>query len=487
MNKKRVLEIKEYRSGTIKYIKEDVDYLNDRCFRYNGKLPYTLSGEIGGDNVCITNRGESEVLKSCTGVIELKYERVNFETKVPTYIIFMLSYLKSAELLFDPDKSIKMEEGTNFFDAIARQFLNEFDKINRVGLLEKFVPKCDNRDYLIGRLDIEGQIKNDFNGILEFSCRHDGDLDRNNLENKIVLRATRDLIQMIVSNENVRQELKNYEDMIRNSVDLIDILPDDCDKVIFDSDNNYYRKIIGLAKIILRNRYIKSTREGESLGFSFVTHPGTVVEDFLTQMLDEVVREDFGNIFTNINGKEKFYGMVMKRGSKIPDRTLMLKSTKRYPFPIDIKYKTEDQTFDYDQIAGYGNIVPGALACTLVYPETEDKKPKKSRYIAKEYDIRKDGTKKIPEKKDRRKLYICVIDLYMNKNLNYKEFIKGTKSQVRGMIIEMLQGTIKHYLDIDMKLDNMKLSEENQKIIYQELLNIYKGGKPPELLDVETA
>lgn len=481
MNKKRPLKIKEYELGIVESldIKKDRKYLNSRYFRQNGKLPYTISGEIGTGNICITNRGSDNVLRSCTGVMELTNDRVDLATKVDTHIVYMLSYLRSDELFVDPTSSIKMEEGVNFFDAIARQLLNEVDRIYDIGLLEKFVPKHDNRDYLIGILDVKGQIGNDVNGVLKFSCRHDGDLDCNNLENKIILRAIHDVIPMIVSNEDVRKGLKNYEDIMIHSVDLTDILSEDCDKVVFDSDNNYYHKAIELAKMIFRNRYIKSTQEGRSLGFNFVTYPGTVFEHFFTQMLDDVIRDDFGNIFADIGGKVRFHGMIIGRRSKIPDRTLKLKGTKLFPFPGDIKYKVDDNTADYDQILGYSTIVPGAIASFLVYPATKEfKRQKKGIYIVKGYDTRKDGTKERPDKKDRKKLYVCMIDQYMGKDLSYKEFVIGIKYQIRGMIIEILQETIKHYLDIDMKLNiNKKLSKEEQKTIHDMLLKICRDSQ----------
>lgn len=476
MNKKRQLKIKEYKFGIVKSldIKKDRKYLNSRYFRQNGKLPYRISGEIGTGNICIENRGSNNVLRSCTGIIELTADRIDFETKVPTHIIYMLSYLRSDELFVDPTSYIKMEEGVNFFDAIARQLLNEVDRIYDIGLLEKFIPKHDNRDYLIGILDIEGEIRNDANGILKFSCRHDGDLDSNNLENKIILSAIHDVIPMIESNEDVRKGLKNYEDIMKHSIDLTDILPEDCDKVVFDSDNNYYHKAIEFAKIIFRNKYIRSTKEEKSLGFNFITYPGTVFEHFLTQMLDDVIRDDFKDIFEDIAMKVKFLGMVMGRRCKVPDRTLRLKGVKLFPFPGDIKYKMGDNTADYDQISGYSNIVRGAVACFLVYPDTKEfKGQKKGKYIVKEYDIRKDGTKTRPDKKDRRKLYVCMIDQYMKEDLSYKEFIKGIKYQIRGMIIEILQETIKYFLDIDMKLNiNKKLGKDEQKTIHEMLLKI---------------
>jgi hypothetical protein len=481
MNKKRPLEIKEFQYKIIDSldIKKDRKYLNSRCFRQNGKLPYRVTGEIGTGNICIENRGSNNVLRSCTGIMELTSDRVDLATKVPTHIIYMLSYLRSDELFVDPYKSIKMEEGVNFFDAVARQFLNEIEKIYEIGILEKFVLKHDNRDYLIGILNIEGQIRNDINSVLKFSCNHDGDLDSNNLENKIILRAIHDLIPMIMYNEDVRQGLKNYENIIRNSVESSDIFPEDCDRVVFDSDNNYYRKAIELAKMIFRNRYIRSTREGRSLAFNFVTYPSTVFEHFLVQMFDNVIRDDFEDIFEDIGQKVRFHGMVIGNKSKIPDRTLRLKGTRLFPFPLDIKYKVDDHSADYDQISGYSTIIPGAIACFLVYPVTKEfKEQKKGIYIVKDKDIRKDGTKINPEKKDRRKLYVCVIDQYIKDDLSYKEFIKGIKYQIRGMIIEILQETINYYIDIDMKLDtDKKLNKGDQKIIHDILLTLCRDSQ----------
>ena len=55
----------------------------------------------------------------------------------------MLSYLKSEKAIkYDPDVSIDIAEGENFFDIIANLFLNELNLIFRQGLLKPKKYSC---------------------------------------------------------------------------------------------------------------------------------------------------------------------------------------------------------------------------------------------------------------------------------------------------------------------------------------------------------
>ncbi|MCX6664404.1 MAG: hypothetical protein NTZ75_09195 [Euryarchaeota archaeon] len=95
----------------------------------------------------------------------------------------MLSFLKSKDgIRYNPEISIEIAEGPNFFDIIANLFLNELKEIYRIGLLKRYVPKSDNLNYLKGKLLLKNHLNNEINRNPKFYCGYN-DLTFNNLEN----------------------------------------------------------------------------------------------------------------------------------------------------------------------------------------------------------------------------------------------------------------------------------------------------------------
>jgi len=181
MTKTELLQIPEYSSKVVELLnKNDEAYLEKPCFKYDDKK-YKIFSKKGKTYIENT---------SYSGVIQLENVRIHFSTKVNTNLFYMLSFLKSEDdFLFDPEISIELKEGNNFFDIIGRLFLNELEDLIKKGLLKKYVTKHENVGFLKGKLSIKGQIQNHIHNTPKLSCIY-GDLTVNNLENQIVLRTS---------------------------------------------------------------------------------------------------------------------------------------------------------------------------------------------------------------------------------------------------------------------------------------------------------
>lgn len=415
--------IPEYKSEIIKNFSEakDWDYLHKSCFQNKGKLPYKIFLNIDR-NFCIENT-------SYSGIIQLENVRIHFSTKVKTNLFYMLSFLKSEEdFLFDPEISIDIKEGNNFFDIIGRLFLNELEKIIEKGLLKKYILKHENINFLKGKLSIKNQIHNHINNRPKFSCIY-GDLTINNLENQIILRSLNLLIPMIRFNEVLKADLIRNEYILKDFIELIDVSPNDCNQIHFNRLNDYYSAIIQFSKLILEENFIRSVYKGESRGFNFIVNMNKVYEDFITQIITEVVEEEEDFDHFEVVSQTKFYSLV--EGTKIvtiPD--IILKSEDSYPLIIDAKYKREDKNSDYYQVIAYSLAIPNAKACCLIYPQTENENVVKGPLTLRR-DITKPGEKDI-------KLYARTIDLHVKDCLEFEDFVKDTKIQIRKIISECL-------------------------------------------------
>ena len=155
------------------------------------------------------------------------------------------------------------------------------------GLLKKYIRKHENLSFLRGKLDIKTQLHNSISGRPKFACFYD-DLTFDNQENRITLWALNDLVPLIRFNNELRDELIAMEYLLRDFVSFVPVSPQECDAVAFNRLNNRYQDIIRFSKIILEEKYIRSTEKGEAKGFNFIVNMNSVFETFVTELIQEV-------------------------------------------------------------------------------------------------------------------------------------------------------------------------------------------------------
>jgi len=340
----------------------------------------------------------------------------------------MLSFLKDeSQFHYDQNKVIDIKEGANFFDIIGRLFLNELEEIFKRGLYKRYVRREENINFLKGRLLINGQVGNEIRKRPKFFCSYD-DLTFDNLENRIVLKATTLLIPLIRFNELIKRDLIRYSHQLRDLACLADVTPDDCDKVQYSRLNEYYEPIIKFSKVILQNYFIRSVHGGGARGFNFIVNMNKVYEDFITEIVKELVNED--DVFTNyvIEGQKKFDSLV--REKKIitkPDIILRKKGTDNYPLIIDAKYKKQANNADYYQVIAYALAIPTAKTCCLIYPEDE---PIESPVLTLD-------TSPFDSKGREIKLHAIRVNLFLgdvHEDIPFDEYITIVKKQIKNKL-----------------------------------------------------
>lgn len=419
---KKIVTIEEYKHKEIDNFEHSKDwkYLERKCFRYKDKLPYDIFFNKK-QKVCIRNT-------SYSGIIQLQNSRLHFSTKVKTNLFYMLSFLKSEdELLFDPEISIEIKDGVNFFDVIGKIFYNELDSIIEQGLLKSYVEKHRNLNYLKGKLYLKYHIKNHTNSSPKFSCIYD-DLTFNNLENQIVLKALSLLIPLIRFNQKLKSDLIRYEYILKDVVDLVNISPEDCNRICFNRLNDYYSSIINLSKLILEEKFIRSIHKGESRGFNFIVNMNKVYEDFITEMVKEVINNDFPEYHV---ASQASFSSLVKEGKILTKPDLVLKKdTKNYPLIIDAKYKRDDKNADYFQVIAYSLAIPESKAACLIYPETEHEKINKRMTLRT--DIVSSEAKTIM-------LYARTVDLHIDEDMEFTDYIDKIKNNIREIISDCLR------------------------------------------------
>lgn len=427
----------------------DRKYLGKKCFKFKNKKPFRNKKPTKFKPFKLYKDWNGVNIENVhyTGIIQLKNVRLLFCPKFSVHTFHMISFLKTdEEFLYDPDKVIEIKEGVNFFDLIGRLFFIQLDKIINTGLLKKYTEKHENLGYIKGKLSIKGQIKNEINHMPKFSCVYD-DLTFDNLENRIILRALNIIIPTISIGE-LRKNLRRQEYAIRDFVELkTNITPRDCDKIRFNRLNDHYHIIIKLSKLILENNFVRSTKKGESKIFNFLVNTNTLYENFIIEMIKEVVKKEFKGYETK--RKDKFKGLFKDNKISLqPDMVLKVKGAESYPVIFDAKYKPTDSNLDYYEMIAYCLAVSGAESGCLVYP--------------KESGI--DRSEHVLSKLNEIKIYTYTIDLYEEENLDFNEFINRIKNRIKEIISVFIEDTKDK--DIVQPIEKAKI-EEKPKIDVQ--------------------
>lgn len=364
------------------------------------------------------------------GIIQLGQRRIHFSTKVNTALFYMLSYLKSEEdFLYDPDTPIRIEEGSNFFDIIGRLFLNLLEQLMRTGLLKRYIRTDENLHFLRGKLLIKNQIRKNLSDKSRFFCEYE-DLTFNNLENRIILSAINSLISLTRFNKQVKSELRRFEAILKDYVTLKHISPQEISKVRFSRINQHYNEIIKLSKLVLEERFIRSFPEGGSIGFNFIVNMNKVYEDFLTEIIEEVIREKFPEL--TVERQPRLRQLVKERTIVAKPDMILRKGKHEYPIIIDAKYKREDSNADYYQVIAYSLALRTSRICCLIYPHSE-----KSKISDEKLTLIRNLT---GTNTDEVKLLAKTVDLSLeNEDSTYEKYIESIKSQIEQILQTLVE------------------------------------------------
>lgn len=429
-NKDKIYIIPEYKSVEVENIDyDDYKYLETK-FSFNKdinkpeikKIPTRKEGIY---KTIIRNT-------SYAGVIQLKNVRLHLSTKVNAKLFFILNFLrpenekdeKGSSFIFDSDKLIDMEKGTNFYDPMGRLFANQLENIiKKVGLHREIVRKHENRDFTKGRLDVKKQMDNELHNRFKFACVFN-EFTYNNKPNQIILKATNSIIPRIKYNENLIKDLRFYEYSMLEHIELTNISAEDCDNVIFNELNDYYKDIIKFSKVILNESYIKSYLIGESIGFNFLINMNKACQDLFEAMVRNTVNKYFPDL--EIVPQELINSIIIG-GSERPDLVIRDRKTKAIILVFEFKYKLEDTSSDHRQATMYGLATPGRRRVCVLYPKSK-------KDIEPTICFRPDITKL----EGKGTIYNRAIDLCMDENLDFDEYVKSMENQIMNIITDIL-------------------------------------------------
>jgi len=343
----------------------------------------------------------------------------------------MLSFLKDEkDFHYDPNIVIDIKEGQNFFDILGRLFLNELEAIFEKGFYKKYVREEENLSFLKGKMLFNKQLINDIRKTPKFYCSYEN-LTYDNLENQIVLRATELLIPLIRFSDEIKSDLIRYRYILNEEVSLRNVLPEECNRVQYSKLNEYYEPIIQFSRAVLQYHFIRSVHKGASKGFNFIVNMNRVYEDFVTEIVKELINEDPVFIDYVVEKQKRFNSLVKEKERKIvtkPDVILRKRNSSEYPLLIDAKYKRQENNADYYQVIAYALAIKTVKTCFLIYPATEKISHAFFTIDTESFGLKRPGII----------IYTIKIDLLLDETLEFKEYIKRIKEELKRQLINCL-------------------------------------------------
>jgi len=206
----------------------------------------------------------------------------------------------------------------------------------------------------------------------------------------------------------------------------------ECNHIKLNRINQHYENTIGVSKLILEARFIRSIHKGESRGFNFIVNMNKVYEDFITEIVEETIEQDLEFKEFKIKRQPRFNKLVQER-TLITKPDIVIRKGEEYPFIIDTKYKREDSNVDYYQVIAYSLALRNSKACCLIYPRSEE-----SKISSESLTLIRDLTAEVPGEV---KLLTKTVDLYLaeEKEPDYEDYMDGIKRQVKSILIELME------------------------------------------------
>ena len=332
---------------------------------------------------------------------------LEIEPKVRCNLLFLLAASGSLdENLAYESHEAGFETGKSFIEIIATLFERELDRIITRGLEQQYQVHENTLRFLRGQLDIQKQLHRQGPVATQFECRYD-ELSHSTIANQVLLETTTVLCRL-VEDETLRRPLTKYRGMLRRQITVEQGIVDRIEEIEFTHLNNYYRRAIKLAKLILSSHYINRfagrTRSFESLTFDMAT----TFENALYQASKtafernsrafKITRNDLGPLVKSEQSS--------KPRRLEPDLIVRRRSDDQVVLVGDVKWKKHSAPSRNDlyQIATYQAkySTPGIL----LYPLTNDNSHDRYDYIE--------------DSVDRPSLYLRTIEI--NTSSSYDQF-----------------------------------------------------------------
>lgn len=347
--------LKEWSKDILPFHEEDSIYLNSESSKFKGTVSYEKIG-----NQALINSYQF------VGILKLpNSEPILIEPKTVVKYLDLLSYSQSVRctdkktlLYYDPKVTVEIEEGDTFLDILGTIFLIELKRIIKKGLFREYVKKEDNINYLKGKLLVSNQIKTNYI-CPKFQCRYfDSTID--NFTNQAILFAAIKLINSLKSDNDsikkLRSGLISCVNILKDEISIRDnILTNELIGLNNESvirKNYYYKDILELTKLILKESFYKSVKDEKTKCCNFLIDMNVVFERVVFGLLEKILKTKG----YDLTDQKRYTGKKLIKNIQIIPDIIILKDSTEYGF-ADAKYKKNISNADYYQGIVYSLIL----------------------------------------------------------------------------------------------------------------------------------
>jgi len=248
-------------------------------------------------------------------------------------------------------------QSATLLDIYIDQFISEVEMIMRRGLLKQYRLSRENVKYFKGRLLVSENIQNNFIDKTKFFTEHQI-YDYNNLLNQIIAQALHVLVLIAKPSfqDRLSRILLDYPEVTN-----IRINQSAFNKIIYNRRNEYYKKTLELAKLILLN-YNPDIQSGRNYVLAILFDMNNLWEKYIYKTLYQN-KSDHGY---KVNPQDAKYFWEHKR---IKPDLVLEKDNKKYI--VDTKWKRVNMSnpsdADLKQMYAY-NMYWEANKSMLLYP-----------------------------------------------------------------------------------------------------------------------
>jgi 5-methylcytosine-specific restriction enzyme subunit McrC len=174
----------------------------------------------------------------------------------------------------------------DLLEILILLFARKVWDVVRRGMPRRYVGCADDLPLLRGRLDVIRQFTVHAAAPVKLACRYD-ELSPDIALNRIIKAAVTRLSRMARSAESQRllQELLfEYSGVSDVSVSALR-----WDEIILDRTNRAWREVLGLARLLLGDRF-QDTGAGGQTGFSLLFEMNVLFESYIARMMDRALR-----------------------------------------------------------------------------------------------------------------------------------------------------------------------------------------------------
>ena len=331
------------------------------------------------------NGGDSYTLRpsSIVGAVEVGGLSVLIRPKIEIkQLISLACYPDWRDLVQSSDFDFPEEWALP--DVIAAMFAVAAEKAFARGLLHGYVEREEALQTVRGRIRFDEQIRRRFGMPLPVEVRYDEFTD-DVPENRLVKAANRRLrragLRDTEMSRKTRQRLGRI-DALLDGVSLCDYPPNAVPEVKFDRLNQHYKRVVELARLILRQDRFEADR-GAFRASGFLMDMNKVFQDFVTAAL----RDQLGLSAGQFRSDKRLAGHLAEKDPTKGNRIALYPDIswwegKRCVFVGDAKYKrirkdARVPNADLYQMLAYATALrlPGGLLIYAKDDETERDAP----------------------------------------------------------------------------------------------------------------